>query len=194
MPAKDKPRPIGYEFEITLCGVHPTVWRRFRVPANITFQRLHEVIQIVMGWTDYHLYEFRYGNVRIGIPDDETFILDATHFDARWKRLPSFSFDRNDVLGYLYDFGDDWMHTLHLVMPIYHLPDERAYFCVDGENACPPEDVGGWMGYEHFLHVIGDPNHPEHEAMQVWSGGHFDPFRFDKDAVNRVLRERFEQR
>lgn len=183
-------KPIAYEFELTLCEVRPVVWRRFRVPANITFQRFHEVIQIVMGWQDYHLYEFRFGNVRASVPDGEYFILDDTHFDARRKRLRSFGLERNDILGYLYDFGDDWMHTLRVMYPIYDLRDQPDYLCIDGGRACPPEDVGGAVGYAHFLQIISQPSHPEYEEMRTWSGGNFSPTLFDRDAVNEELRRK----
>ncbi|OZB17338.1 MAG: hypothetical protein B7X55_06525, partial [Rhodobacterales bacterium 34-62-10] len=33
----------------------------FDVPLKIKLNRLHEVIQAAMGWTDSHLYEFRAG-------------------------------------------------------------------------------------------------------------------------------------
>ena len=183
-------KPAAYEFEITLCDVHPSVWRRFCVPANITFQRLHDVIQVVMGWENYHLYEFRFGKTRISTPDDE-FEVDATHFDARRKRLPSLGFDRDDVLGYLYDFGDNWMHVLRVIRPIYDLGDRPAYACLDGARSCPPEDVGGPHGYADFLKIISQPNHPEYEHMRLWSGGTFSPMRFDKEAVNQELWRRF---
>lgn len=39
---------------------------------------------------------------------------------------------------------------------------------VEGEGACPPEDVGGIQGYEEFLRVWNDPKHPEHEEMRQW--------------------------
>ncbi|WP_457552591.1 IS1096 element passenger TnpR family protein [Desulfobacula sp.] len=34
------------------------------MPAGITLDRLHDVIQIVMGWTDSHLHEFTIGKKR----------------------------------------------------------------------------------------------------------------------------------
>ena len=36
----------------------------FIVPAGITLDRLHDVIQIVMGWTDSHLHEWTIVNKR----------------------------------------------------------------------------------------------------------------------------------
>lgn len=47
-----------YQLRITLKGTKPPIWRRVAVPADITLGRLHEVIQIVMGWTDSHLHQF----------------------------------------------------------------------------------------------------------------------------------------
>jgi hypothetical protein len=43
---------------IALKGTKPLIWRRVAVLADITLGQLHEVIQIVMGWTDSHLHQF----------------------------------------------------------------------------------------------------------------------------------------
>ncbi|MFG6574188.1 plasmid pRiA4b ORF-3 family protein [Sulfitobacter sp. 1A15333] len=45
--------------KVTLSDVEPQVLRRFDVPLKIKLNRLHDVIQAAMGWTDSHLYEFR---------------------------------------------------------------------------------------------------------------------------------------
>ena len=60
-----------YQLKITLRGSKPPVWRRFIVPDSITLPKLHQVIQIVMGWTDTHLHEFIVGGVSYGVPDPE---------------------------------------------------------------------------------------------------------------------------
>ncbi|EOC99999.1 plasmid pRiA4b ORF-3 family protein [Caldisalinibacter kiritimatiensis] len=41
--------------------------------------------------------------------------------------------------------------------------------CIEGEGACPPEDVGGIGGYEEFLEVINDPNHEDYEGFLTWA-------------------------
>jgi len=53
-----------------------------------------------------------------------------------------------------------------------------------GENACPPEDVGGVPGYADFLAILADPKHEEHTNMRNWIGYLFDPTAFDLVAVN----------
>ncbi len=48
----------GYQLKITLKNTSPPVWRRIWIPADMTFQNLHEAIQYLFGWMDYHLYDF----------------------------------------------------------------------------------------------------------------------------------------
>ena len=52
-----KTAPI-YQLKITLDGIAALIWRRFLVSSNIPLNRLHDTIQIIMDWTDYHLHMF----------------------------------------------------------------------------------------------------------------------------------------
>ena len=62
-----------------------------------------------------------------------------------------------------------------------------AGVCIGGENACPPEDVGGPPGYEEFLAALADHKHPEHRDLKKWIGGSFDPTAFSVAEVNERL-------
>jgi hypothetical protein len=90
-------------------------------------------------------------------------------------------------LGYVYDFGDGWTHVLTVEKVLAPEPGVRYPRCVSGRRACPPEDVGGPWGYDGFLEVMGDPNHPEHDERTKWAGGPFDPAAFDIDEVNEAM-------
>ena len=60
-PAAPASVPAGdiYQLKITLRGVSkPPVWRRIAVPAGLTLDLLHEVIQQAMGWEDGHMHVF----------------------------------------------------------------------------------------------------------------------------------------
>lgn len=61
----------------------------------------------------------------------------------------------NERFTYEYDFGDSWQHeiTVHRVGRM--AKGLKFAVCLDGANACPPEDVGGSWGYEHRLAVLG---------------------------------------
>lgn len=88
---------------------------------------------------------------------------------------------------YHYDMGDGWVHRCVIEMAPVPWPelDLRTPACIAGENACPPEDVGGPHGYAHFLECIGDRSHPEYADTLRWVGGVFDPKGFDLNRLNR---------
>jgi len=92
----------------------------------------------------------------------------------------------NERFGYEYDFGDSWEHEI-TVHRVWRMPKGLKFaVCLDGANACPPEDVGGSWGYEHYLAVLGDPTHEEHDHLSGWRGP-FDSKAFDLALVNAYL-------
>jgi hypothetical protein len=56
-----------------------------------------------------------------------------------------------------------------------------------GENARPPEDLGGPSAYFDFLAAIKDAAHEEHNTMLQWIGGSFDPVSFNITDANERL-------
>ena len=173
-----------YQLKITLRGSKPPIWRRFVVPSSITLPKLHEIIQIVMGWTDSHLHEFVSGRDSYSVPDPEW--PSGTKNEAR-VRLNQLLHKEKQELLYLYDFGDDWEHVIELGKIIIGNTASLKPKCIAGKRACPPEDCGGIYGYHDLLEVIKDHENPEHEDMIEWLGGNFDPDYFDIDEVNEIL-------
>lgn len=99
--------------KITLDDVEPVVSRRIEVPLAIRLDRLHHVLQIVVGWTDSHLYEFRFRGIGFGIPDPDWGMGDGP-IDARKTTLLAAIEDTGaKSFKYLYDFGDGWEHGTH---------------------------------------------------------------------------------
>lgn len=162
---------------------------------TITLGRLHEVLQIVMGWENYHLHQFITAdrdrkNLYYTPPWDDGFgdpeFMDRQRDETRVKARSILPLVRGSVL-YEYDLGDSWEHTLVLEKVVLINPMEQWLpWCLDGRRACPPEDVGGTGGYETFLETIADPTHPDHSAMLQWGQNH-EPERFDRKAVNTAL-------
>ena len=91
-----------YMIKIQLLDIEPAIWRRFVVPASITLDRLHDVIQIVMGWTDSHLHEFTIGKKRYTeYPESKEDGLICGKY-----RLGDLIKQKGRAFTYLYDFGD----------------------------------------------------------------------------------------
>jgi hypothetical protein len=50
MPVKQSAIPQEiYQIKVTLLGTSPQIWRRLLVPANLTLEQLHDVLQLAMG-------------------------------------------------------------------------------------------------------------------------------------------------
>ncbi len=70
-----------YQLKLSLLGIKPEIWRRIVVPAAISLDRLHDVIQIVMQWEDIHLYEFQIGkNLYSAYADEEDEVIYCGEF------------------------------------------------------------------------------------------------------------------
>ncbi len=187
MTSNVHPLKKSLQLRIELDWVSPSVWRVVVVPETISLPKLHRVIQIAMGWEDGHLHEFAVGNVRYGNPDPE-WNEPGTAIQEKGVSLAK-ALGRAKQLRYTYDFGDGWEHTI-AVEESSGPPDSLSEVrCLAGENACPPEDVGGPPGYERFLQAIADPNHEEHDDMLEWYEGEFDATRFDLASVNKKLKQ-----
>ncbi|WER50547.1 plasmid pRiA4b ORF-3 family protein [Cupriavidus sp. WKF15] len=183
-PSSPMPKTASI-LRIELLDVKPLVWRRIVVPVNIQLPKLHKIIQAVMGWEDSDLHLFNIGGTSYGVLDDE---FPDDH------ALPEKAVRLSKVLGsdtefeYQYDFGDNWQHRI--VVEAIGVPDLALTLpvCLAGENACPPEDVGGVSGYDRFREALADPENEEHLDYRTWVGGIFDPAGFDVNAVNSRLR------
>lgn len=182
------PRTI-HELEISLREIEPRVWRRFAVRSTISLARLHDVIQVVMGWYDCHLHEFSTRDGRRYAPRSPDMDLewDADVIDSRRAKLGSLLPRAGSRAVYQYDFGDSWELDLKVVAIRAPATGVRYPCCLAGERACPPEDVGGVYGYAEMLEALRDPQHEEHVNFVEWLDEPFDPEAFDLDAVNRLL-------
>lgn len=184
-----KKATIGCQFKITLNDSSPLIWRRVIVPQNASFFELHLAIQGAMGWTDSHLHAFRFQDknsrgrpVTIEFPNPE-FDQDPDLLDERKEKIISYFGDVFKQCQYDYDFGDGWEHTVLFEKEVALDSKEKYPKCIDGKNACPPEDCGGIGGYYGLIEILKDPWHSEHDGMLEWLGlknpDEFRPEKFD---------------
>lgn len=185
------PERCLFQFKVMLQGSNPPIWRRIQV-MDCTMDKLHEHIQVAMGWKNCHLHEFYIDEQRCNHPDlldsdfDEFDGMDSTKTllsSCIKKRGEGFEFQ------YMYDFGDGWLHEVIFEGCWDEVPDGEVYpKCLDGNGACPPEDVGGIYGYYEYLTAIKDPKHEDHESFLEWGGKH-DPDSFSAEYTTDLLQE-----
>lgn len=170
---------------ISLEEIEPEIWRLVEVPLGVDLKGLHDVIQAVFGWHDYHLFEFRIGEKLYGIPEPEE-DLDRNLMQAKLMKIEALVAKGIDRFDYIYDFGDGWEHAIAVEAVAEADPALKYPRLLDGARRGPPEDVGGVPGYYRFLKVVANPRHREHRELTEWYGGPYDPD--DIDLFNLRLR------
>ncbi len=199
--------PVRFRIRVDLVDSTPPIWRRLSLSSSLTLDRLHAVLQAAFGWTNSHLHQF----APSADPHGHEFEGILTPFDVEEGdegtleselRLDQFLAKAGDTLRYVYDFGDDWEHTLTLeaVAPVESPetavtgqtpdPTEAAVRCLDGARLGPPEDVGGIRNYDHLIAVATTPGHPAYReeigeiaALDLWNFSD----EIDLAAINRGL-------
>ena len=120
--------PDAYQIKITLKGSKPPIWRRFLVPGNITLAKLHDVIQIVMGWYDSHLHAFEVNGEQYAQLARDEVPLDIDGYDERKFRLA----------------GDDVYDDDHATFYAEEGMNEEALAHWDRPSARPGPRRGRW--------------------------------------------------
>jgi len=179
-----------YQFKISLLGCKPAIWRRIQMQ-DCTLDKLHEHIQTAMGWTNSHLHQFEIKGKRYGDPEllDDGFD-DFDCIDSTTMMLSEIvpKTGKRFAFRYEYDFGDGWEHEV-LFEGCPPLEKGRKYpLCLEGERACPPEDVGGVWGYTEFLEALADPKHERHDDFVEWVG-EFDPEKFEAKQATKAMKK-----
>lgn len=167
---------------IELKGVTPTISRTIELDSTLECWELHDIIQQTFGWQDTHLHEFHPGPT--GSFDEssdwagssrEVFLVicdtdDPERGDDWWVEM----LDEQEVtvgqllaMGrgvatYVYDFGDNWNHTITVLDAIE--PTERTPRCrvVESQGPSPVEDSGGTAGLTTLLQSLADSSKKSH--------------------------------
>ena len=199
---------MAFVFKIKIEGSQkPPIWRKVKVNESISFDDLHLVIQVLFSWDNSHMYQFSpkdYGStprimyvyeddaeveVRpLSPPDSFPY---SERYDATIIKINEYFKIPKQKMIYIYDFGDDWKHTVELV----EITDEVVLYpmCLAGKGSDMIEDCGGIWGFYNLVEIINDPKHPEHKEYREWLGMEddekWDLNAFDLEGTNRILEE-----
>ena len=177
------------QLKVSLLEIRPTIWRRIQIK-DCTLSDLHEHIQMAMGWEDCHMHEFIIDGERYGTQMSDDFGFGEETKDESRVRLSDFlpKNGKRFRFQYVYDFGDDWRHEI-LFEGYPPLEKARKYpLCLEGERACPPDDIGGPWGYAEYLDALSDSDHERHDEFMEWSGS-FNPEEFSVEQTTREMRK-----
>jgi hypothetical protein len=134
-PAAVRVAPLViYQLRIALVDIQPEIWRRVLVRSDATLADLHDIIQICFDWEDYHLHEFGIGHGEYDADDGPL-------------RLSRFGLRAGSSFGYVYDFGDQWVHEVEVEAVLSLSARKRYPQCIGGAQPAPEEDSGGSWEY-----------------------------------------------
>lgn len=172
---------MAYQFKVTLNDIQPSIWRRFQIHKTASLTQLALAIQDSMQY--YGICIYRY------IIEGSMFLPDINE-DESLTMLQNMGID--NILGFQVEFeyhigdgsGEGWIHTLEFEGEIQN---NLSYpICIDGERACPPEDLYKLKnGYEDFIKIVRDLNHPKRKQVLYdnFLPEDFDPEIFDIKTV-----------
>jgi hypothetical protein len=135
-----------HHLKVTLQDFRPAVWRRLRVPSEVTLGELSDILQDTFGWDGDHLHKFVCANVEY-VPE---LLLEgplvgfgppSIHEDS--VRLIQVAPRPGAVLDYVYDLGDEWRHRIEVEDLAAAEPDTRYPTCTGGRGVAPEEDSYG---------------------------------------------------
>lgn len=178
------------QLKVSLKGAKPPIWRRVLVSDTLTFHQLHEVIQAAMGWTNFHLYDFQYGDVYFEEMEEE-FEQSSSNFrkihDSKEALIGNVLVKEGQKLEYTYDFSNNWEHTI--LLEKMDDKDAAEPICLKGRRATPPEAVGGVQNYNQAIKLLEDPA-AQGEKVEFYRDllQGLNPGYFDLEETNEELR------
>lgn len=184
--------PKCFTLKISLQDIKPEIWRLVEVPSTLTLIQLHETIQTVMGWEDYHLHQFSKGKTYYMSEEqlEEQMSWASNCVDYTDVTIGELLVRKRSKICYEYDFGDGWEHDIILeAQRSYKAGEQPRIFLIDRANACPPEDCGGSPGYMALKDAMKNKRTKAYKEYVEWLGGPFDPQAFDddKEEINEML-------
>ena len=103
------PSPSCYDrltLRVVLLEVSPLVARLISVPDEFSLEELHDVLQLVFGWSGQAFYSFRIHGQEIG-----------RRRHLRTQLLGEFQLRRREKFLYTYDFLDLWEWEIRVGVP-----------------------------------------------------------------------------
>lgn len=132
--------PKYLQISVSLDDAPYPIERTLLIPADTDLHQLHFYLQLAMGWQLSHLHMFITAKGNFSDYEDDFEPGDELlEFDVPITEVLN---GNNRQIKYLYDYGDDWMHTIQLEESVL-LPADTRVELLHAKGICPREDSGG---------------------------------------------------
>ena len=183
---------------IALTGIEPKIWRRVQLPVYVSLTTLHDVIRVAFDWDGSHMAAFEIGKGR-----SRTFYIASFGWGEYEPDEPnSEDLSLQNVIdmklrgiGYIYDFGESWRHTITIGKKRVIDTPMDAPELLGGARCAPLEDTGGLNTYYDYLDALEDPNFEKNYEFDdsdpvTWlKAREFDPEKFDQQDLQNKFQD-----
>lgn len=115
---------VGGPVSETFIEKNPSVIRTIEIGGNQTLKDLHDIIFDAFNRTDQHMYEFQVGGKGPNDPDARKYVFPdmdqkpaenlKTKGEVTKTTIASLQLSVGDIIGYWFDFGEDWWHQINV--------------------------------------------------------------------------------
>jgi len=128
-----------YTFKVSLKDA-PRIWRKIEIKGDQTLHQLHKAIFKAFDRFEEHLYAFFLSNkhwdssTEYGLPDPE-----SNAKNAKRAKIDSLGLQVKKKFLYLFDFGDEWWHSIELLSVREEKVVGKYPRIVKSEGEAPPQ-------------------------------------------------------
>lgn len=177
----------AYQFKITIKSTKPPVWRRFVVPAEITFLQLHESLVEIMGWEEENRFEFEFPDQNLKVlPDGKDESIPRSRWNGKDASITRIDWYTVRHQWFTYRLGGCWAHRIELEKTVSNY-EEPYPQVIKAVGNCPPLSCDGPADYYRFLSILANPLDEEYQKVkQIALEESYGPY--DKEWVNETLK------
>ena len=116
---------VGGPVSDTFIEKNPSVIRTIEIRGNQTLKDLHNIIFDAFHRTEQHMYEFQLGGEGPNDPNARRYVFPdmfqepADNLKSKGEvtntTIVSLQLSVGDIIGYWFDFGDDWWHQINVI-------------------------------------------------------------------------------
>ena len=180
-----------YQLKIHLLGASPMVWRRLLLRDDTSLAHFHGVIQLVMGWENFHLHNFDISGKSYGLsyPGAGGWFSDC----ATTTLLRDLNLRIKDKFKYTYNYFANWKIQIRVEKILDFKKGQQYPFCKAGSNAGPFEEVRSMEHFEAIRDLFCYPENDFFKILQFHENIYF-PWKsnvFKKKVINAWLKKEY---
>lgn len=126
---------------VALEGTQPRIWRRLELPNGTILARLHDTLDLAMGWRRHCPYQFRIRGQVIGLPRTDA-ERDRVQ-DGTTRHLDRLQLQPGEAFLYVHDLDRHWRHVVRVEAVFPPEPGVRYPRLLGGAGTCPGEMTCG---------------------------------------------------